>query len=70
MKHEDNECVQDERIRSLTTRVDKLEEQMYSIKDAIKDLKEMQSKMVFMMLSAMGLAIINLITFIVTNLMK
>ena len=41
MKHE---CQQDDLIRKLTTRVDKLEERMDTVKDDIKYLKDLIEK--------------------------
>ena len=40
-----HDCQQDERIRNLTARVDKLEERMDTVKDDLKAIKDFQTKL-------------------------
>jgi len=45
-------CIQDERIRELTARVDKLEEKILNIVETLKDFKDFQKWLIRGMISA------------------
>lgn len=48
-----HDCIQDERIRDLTKRIDKLEERTDTMKDDLKDIKAFQSKLMWAMIGAL-----------------
>lgn len=64
-------CIQDERIRDLKTRVDKLEERTDTMKDDLKDIKDFQLKLqdfqlklLWAIISSAGISIVTLATII------
>lgn len=42
-----HDCTQDERIRNIITRVDKLEEKVDTIKICLKEIKDFQNKLMW-----------------------
>lgn len=47
-----HECLQDERIRNLTARMDKIEERVDTTKDDLKAIKAFQMKLMWAMVGA------------------
>ena len=61
-----HECIQDQRIRDLTARVDKIEEKQYSTHETIKEIKNFQNKLVWLMLTTLLTSVGSLIMLVFT----
>ena len=48
-----HDCIQDERIRNLTTRIDKLEERTDTTKEDLKDIKAFQGRLMWGIIGAL-----------------
>lgn len=59
---EAHECLQDERVRELSRRVDKLEEKTDNLKETILDLKSQINKLLWGILGTFASTILTLIT--------
>ena len=56
-----HDCVQDERIRDLQKRVDKLEERSDNTKEVLTEIKAFRAKLMWTIIGSMGVTILNLI---------
>lgn len=65
-----HECLQDERIRDLTARVDKLEEKVTGFTDILRDIKAFQSKLMWTMLAAFASSAGTLLILLLSLMLK
>lgn len=65
-----HECSQDERIRGIMSRLDKVEEKVSGIADSLKDIKNFQNKLVYLSFTTLIASVGSLVTILFNLLAK
>lgn len=65
-----HECIQDERIRDLLRRVDKLEANQDNMKESIMEIKRQMDKIIWWIIATFGTALITFISILFNMLNK